>query len=204
MYHLKASRQILIRHKCLLFFSKLHCRKHRQRKIKMVEVINGQNILDTEAEYIVCLTTKDENSNTQLDMFEDKYPHIWKEYSKFLKHWKKSKSSESNLYLNNIQFVPIDSWALVMCDTYKNEQIVPYDKKYQYVCNVPNGLCKDERGKLVLDINVFERHLIKIHDIAKENGGSVAIKWINEFSNPTIYHIIEKVFSDNVRCLLYK
>ena len=62
----------------------------------MVEVINGQNILDTEAEYIVCLTTKDENSNTQLDMFEDKYPHIWKEYSKFLKHWKKSKSSESN------------------------------------------------------------------------------------------------------------
>ena len=170
----------------------------------MVEVINGQNILDTEAEYIVCLTTKDENSNTQLDMFEDKYPHIWKEYSKFLKHWKKSKSSESNLYLNNIQFVPIDSWALVMCDTYKNEQIVPYDKKYQYVCNVPNGLCKDERGKLVLDINIFERHLIKIHDIAKENGGSVAIKWINEFSNPKIYHIIEKVFSDNVKCLLYK
>ena len=55
-----------------------------------------------------------------------------------------------------------------------------------------------------MDINVFERHLIKIHDIAKGNGGSVAIKWINEFSNPTIYHIIEKVFSDNVRCLLYK
>ena len=99
----------------------------------MIKFVDG-NFLDTDANFIVNQVVRQEvQSMTKIEeeIFEE-YPHIESEYIKYIRHCKKNKIN----ILGNVQYVPVDIWAIVMVDTMKNNNIIKYDENFKYICNV--------------------------------------------------------------------
>lgn len=142
----------------------------------MIKVVK-KDLLDSNANFL--LTQVDCNGNGD-NTIEEVFPHVYKECLKYLKHCKKNKTS----ILSTVQYVPVDSWALVMCDTMKNEKVESYDKEYQYIVNL---FTKTDINKI--DLKAMEIALKDVRDKAEAIGATVAIKCDNE-----ICDIVKKVF----------
>lgn len=159
----------------------------------MIKIIDG-NLFDSKANFVVhqtnCASVMGSGVAKQV---ADIFPHVEKEYLRYLKHCKK----EGIDPLGTAQYVPIDSWALVMCDTMKNNKIEAYDKEYQYIINMfgQRGFGKG----LQTDLKAVRRAFIDIRNKAKEIGATVAMPYkIGSFRGGAdwsdVYNIIKEVF----------
>lgn len=160
----------------------------------MIKIIDG-NLFDSKANFLVhqvnCMSVMGSGVALQV---KELYPHVEVEYLKYLKHCKKSKHEP----LGTSQYVPIDSWALVMVDTMKNEKVEAYDKDYQYIVNL-FGQKDFGMGKQHTDLKAMETAMIDIRNKAKSIGATVAMPYmIGSYRGGAkwddVYSIIRDVF----------
>lgn len=127
----------------------------------------------------------------------DLFPHVKKEYLRYINHCNKNNIR----LLDTIQFVPTESWAIVMVDTIKNNRVEVYDNNYQYIVNL---FGQEEIGTgLQTDIKAVENGLIELKNMIQklEPVPSVAIPYgmssVRGGANwKDIYKIIEKIFGN--------
>ena len=125
----------------------------------------------------------------------DDLRHVEKEYLKYCKHYNKNNVN----ILGRTQYVPIDSWAIIMCDTIKNDKVEAYDKDYKYIVNCFVG----EYADSPLDFKVLAKLFTDVREIAIELGATVAIPCIGMNCYNALYKIIYEVFSDKVDVELF-
>lgn len=99
----------------------------------MIEIVD-EKLLDSDCNFLINITDIEENIDNKI---ATKYPHVEREYLIYLKYCRKNKQK----IIGTIQYIPIDTWALIMCDTINNRYVLEYDKEYQYIVNVfcPEG-----------------------------------------------------------------
>lgn len=125
------------------------------------------------------------------------YSHVEVEYLKYLKYCKKNKLEP----LGTSQYIPTESWALIMADTMKNEKVEAYDKEYQYIVNL-FGQKDFGMGKQQTDLKAMKKAMLDICEKAKSIGATVAMpfgigsvrggaKWSD------VYKIIKDVFENS-------
>lgn len=162
----------------------------------MIKIING-NLFNSKANFIVhqtnCCSTMGSGVAKQV---ADLFPHVEKEYLRYSKHCKK----EGIDLLGTVQYVPVDSWALVMCDTIKNNKVETYDENYQYIVNLfgQRGFGKG----LQTDLKAVRKGFLDIRDKAQKIGATVAMPYkIGSFrggaSWDDVYAIIKDVFKNS-------
>ena len=159
----------------------------------MIKIING-NLFDSKANFIVhqvnCQGVMGSGVALQV---KERYPHVFTEYLKYLKLYKKKKISP----LGFAQFVPVDVWALSMVNTLSADGIIAYDTNYQYIVNL---FGQDTYGTgLHTDLPALKRAMKTIAQIAKSIGATVAMPYRiascrGGASWHTVYEIIEEVF----------
>lgn len=136
----------------------------------MVKYTSG-DLIDSEAKIIVNPVSYLEHANSSLTgLFFDIYPHVEREYLRYLKHNKKNKES----LLGCVQYVPKDSWAMVMCDTIENKHIEAYDNSYQYIVN----LFVQENGYddyAFINMKAIKKGLENIKHVAQKLDADIAI-----------------------------
>ena len=98
----------------------------------MIKVID-KNLFNSTANFIVhqvnCQGVM--GSGVALQVAEI-YPHVEQEYMKYLRYCKKNRINP----LGTAQYVPIDTWAMIMVNTMKNNNVLAYDSQYQYIVNL--------------------------------------------------------------------
>ena len=160
----------------------------------MIKIIDG-NIFDSKANFIVhqvnCQSVM--GSGVALQVAE-KYPHVEKEYLKYLRHCNKNKIEP----LGTAQYVPTEYWALYMMDTVKNDNITAYDTNYQYIVNL-FGQKDYGVGIQQTSLKAFKNALIDIREKAKKIGATVAMPYkIGSMRGGAdwneVYSIIKNVF----------
>ena len=163
----------------------------------MIKIIEG-NLFDSNANFLVhqvnCMSVM--GSGVALQVAE-MFPHVEKEYVKYLKHCKKNKIEP----LGTAQYVPVDSWSLIMVDTMKNSKVEAYDKEYQYIVNL-FGQKDYGMGKQQTDLKAVKKAFQDIHDKAKSIGATVAIPYrIGSYRGGAewsdVYKIIKDVFENS-------
>ena len=98
----------------------------------MIQIIDS-DIYSTSNEFLVNPVDCTDMVNTE--MFQeivDRCPHVYREYLRYIRYCSKSKINP----LGTAQYIPVDSWALVMVDTIKNNRVDAYDKGYKYIVNL--------------------------------------------------------------------
>lgn len=164
----------------------------------MIKIING-NIFESKANFIVhqtnCQGVMDSGVAAQVAEF---YPHVEKEYRKYLRYCKKNKIT----VLGTVQYVPIESWAVIMTDTMKNDNVIAYDTNYQYIVNL-FGRNQYGLGDRYTDMAEMKRAFIDIKEKAKKINATVAIPYrIGSFCGgldwSAVYNIIKEVFYNEV------
>lgn len=139
----------------------------------MIKVIDG-NLFDTEANFIVhsvnCCGVMGSGVAKQV---RELYPHVEREYMKFVKHCSKSKVD----LLGSAQYVPTESWALVMVDPIKNNNVIAYDNKYQYIVNLFGQRDFGSDGKMYTSLNALKNGLLDIRKKAEQIGATVALPY---------------------------
>ena len=164
----------------------------------MIKIIDG-NIFDSKANFIVhqvnCQGVMGAGVAAQV---ADLYPHVEIEYRKYLRYCKKN----NKVVLGTVQYVPAESWAMVMVDTMKNDNIIAYDENYQYIINL---FGQDGYGmeKVHTDLKAMKAAFIDIKEKAKEIGATVAMPYmIGSFRGGAnwnnVYGIIQEVFGIEV------
>lgn len=162
----------------------------------MIKTIEG-NLFDSNANFIVhqvnCQSVMGSGVALQV---KERYPHVYTEYLKFLRHHQKKKSNPLGL----AQFVPVDVWALGMVDTILNRRIEPYDASYQYIVNL---FGQDTYGDgLHTDLKAFEKAMRIIMEHAKAIGATVAMPYNIASCRggadwKDVYRIIESIFASS-------
>ena len=170
----------------------------------MIKIIDG-DLFSSKANFIVhqvnCQGVM--GSGVALQVVE-KYPHVKKEYVRYVKHCNKNNIN----MLGTVQYVPVDTWAMVMIDTMRNENIEAYDSNYQYIVNL---FGQDGYGteKQQTDIKAVKKAFENICMNAQKINATVALpfkigccrggaKW-NE-----VYKIIEDVFKNKVNVEIWR
>lgn len=168
--------------------------KDSKKGIKMIKNING-NLFDSDANFIVhqtnCLGVMGSGVAAQV---ADRYPHVEKAYVKYVKHCNKNKIE----MLGTVQYVPVDTWAMVMVDTMKNENVEAYDSKYQYIVNLfgQKNFGMDEQQT---DLTAMKMAFLDIREKAEKIGATVAMPYrIGSYRGGAdwndVYKIIQDVF----------
>lgn len=164
----------------------------------MIKIING-NLFDSKANFIVHQTNcQGVMGSGVAAQVAELYPHVETEYRKYLRYCKKNKIKA----LGTVQYVPLESWAMVMVDTMKNDNVIAYDKNYQYIVNL-FGQDNYGMGKLHTDLKAVKKAFIDIKEKAKEIGATVAMPYqIGSFRGGAdwndVYGIIQEVFGKEV------
>lgn len=145
------------------------------------------DLFESKANFIV-------NKTNCIDILEsdignsvpEKYPHVEKEYLKYLKYCKKKNTNP----FGTIQYVPTEQWAMVMVDTKKNNMVVAYDNNYQYIvnafCNSENGMSNNKTLKYIVK-DIFQK--------ARELNAAIAFAY-DENNWNMIKQIAESSFQD--------
>lgn len=170
----------------------------------MIKIING-NLFDSKANFIVHqVNCQGVMSSGVAAQVAECYPHVEIEYRKYLRYCKKNKIEP----LGTSQYVPSKSWALIMVNTMKNNNVIAYDKNYQYIINLfgQNGY---GLGELHTDLKAMEKAFIDIKEKAKEIGATVAMPYcIGSFRGGAdwndVYGIIQEVFGEEVNVEIRK
>jgi len=100
----------------------------------MVKIIDG-DLFNSRANFIVHLVNCQGQSimgNGVAVQVAEKFSHVETEYRKYLRYCKKNKIKA----LGTAQYVPSESWAMIMVDTMKNNNVIAYDTNYQYIVNL--------------------------------------------------------------------
>lgn len=133
-------------------------------------------------------------NNPEYSRFLDENPHISKEILKYIRFCQKKKR---NPY-GTVQYVPVDSWALIMCDTMNNDKLAAYDSKYQYIVNLFGY--KDFSSKEdTFSEKVIRNALLQIKEAATNLGANVAIPNYmfcrNQKQVDVVNRLIDEVFN---------
>lgn len=162
----------------------------------MIKIVDG-NLFDSKANFIIhqvnCQGVM--GSGVALQVVEN-YPHVEREYNNYLRYCKKNKIQS----LGTAQYVPNESWALIMVDTMKNNKVIAFDNNYQYIVNL---FGQDTYGTGVhTDLKAFKKALVDIRDKALEIGATVAMPYkIGSHrggeSWDNVYTVIKKVFENS-------
>ena len=137
----------------------------------MIKIVDG-NLFDSKANFIVHQTNTQGvmGSGVALQVAE-KFPHVETEYNKYLRHCKKNHLQP----LGTVQYVPTEVWALIMVDTMRNDNIIDYDKNYQYIVNM---FGQDTYGAgLQTDLKAVKKALIDIREKAEKIGATIAMPY---------------------------
>ena len=159
----------------------------------MIKFVDG-NFLDTDANFIVNQVVRQEvQSMTKIEeeIFE-KYPHIESEYIKYIRHCKKNKI---NIF-GNVQYVPVDIWAIVMVDTMNNNNIIEYDENFKYICNVFCNTFMEKSQNIKTDFESFKKALLSIYNVAKTIKNSKILIPCKKNDDKTI-EIIKDIFYED-------
>lgn len=156
------------------------------------------DIVSTKANLIVnpvdCMGEYEQsviNSNPEFAHYLDENPHISKEILKYIRFCQKKKK---NLY-GTVQYVPVDSWALIMCDTMNNNRLAAYDSKYQYIVNAFGY--KDFNSKEdTFSEKVIRNLLVQIKESAISLGANVAIPSCMFCSNQKQVDIVNRLIDE--------
>ena len=84
-----------------------------------VTLDNNEDYFSNTHNFIINYVGLDETIN---DNLIKQYPHVEKEYLRYLKYCSKNHIN----IIGSIQYVPVDTWALIMCDTMKNNNVFAY------------------------------------------------------------------------------
>ncbi len=161
----------------------------------MIKIID-KNLFDSKANFLVhqtnCMSVM--GSGVALQVAE-LFPHVEKEYMKYLKHCKKNRIEP----LGTAQYVPVDSWALVMVDTMKNEKVEAYDREYQYIVNL-FGQKNFGMDAQQTDLKAMKMAMVDIREKAESIGATVAMPYmIGSYRGGAkwedVYKIIQDVFN---------
>lgn len=170
----------------------------------MIKIIDG-DLFNSKANFIVHQVNCQGVMGSGLALqVAQKYPHVKKEYIKYVKHCNKNKIK----MLGTVQYIPVDTWAMVMVDTFQNKNVEAYDSQYQYVVNL---FGQDNYGydKQYTDLNAVRTAFNNICINAQKLNATVALpfnmgscrggaKWND------IYKIIQDVFGDKVNVEIWK
>lgn len=159
----------------------------------MIEIVN-EHLLDTEANFIVNqVSCADSMGKGHIGQVAEQYPHIVNEHLKYIRYCKKNKIDPNG----TVQYIPNEIWALVMVDTMKNDNVIDYDKNYQYLVNMfcQGGTADDGH----IDLKAMKKALVDVRDKAQKIGAKVAIPYRigchkGGANWDDIYTIIKKVF----------
>lgn len=124
-----------------------------------------------------------------------KYPHVEAEYLKYLRHCKKNKLNP----LGTVQYVPTESWALVMSDTIQNKRLEKYDKNYQYIVNLfgQNDIGRGLQTDLHSLRKGFEDILIKAQNLNASIALPYGLGSVRGGANwNEVYKIIQDIFKN--------
>lgn len=171
----------------------------------MIEIVNG-NLFDSKETLIVhqvnCVGRMGSGVAKQVS---DTYPHVAKEYRKYLNHCNKKNINP----LGTIQCVPVHVWALPMINTMDSKGIYVYDEKEcQFIVNLFGQ--HDIGAGLQTDINALEKALKSVLSIASKLHCDVAMPYKIACCRGgadwnDVYTIIKKVFDNSsVNVKLYK
>lgn len=122
-----------------------------------------------------------------------KFPHVYKEYRSYVNYCKKNGVS----MMGKVQYVPVDVWAIGLVDTIKNNNVVTYDRHYQYIAN---AFGQKTYGKgLQTDINSLTNCFMDIQLKAEQINASIAIPYKIGCCRGgadwnVVYKIIQEVF----------
>ena len=132
----------------------------------MVRISKG-NILESRANVIMCNYGNDKFAQ----LIEENFPHTAKEAEKFIRYCNKNKME----LLGNVQYVPSEIWAIGLVDTIKNNNVIAYDKEYQYIANM---FCQSSSGdKVHMDLKALKKALYDVKDKAEKLNATVAIPY---------------------------
>ena len=164
----------------------------------MIKVVD-KNIFRSTANFLVHQTNCQGvmGSGVALQV-ANKFPHVEQEYMKYLRYCKKNHINP----LGTAQYVPVDTWALVMVNTMKNNSVIAYDSQYQYVVNL-FGQDDFGMGTQHTNLKAMENAFRDIYKKAKEINASVAMPYmIGSYRGGAkwddVYSIIKKVFKNDV------
>jgi O-acetyl-ADP-ribose deacetylase (regulator of RNase III) len=134
----------------------------------MITNITG-DILTSKANFIVHSVNPVSMDSDIAYHISEEYRHIGKEYLKYIRFCNKNHYD----IVGTVQYVPVDSWALIMCDTMRNDNIVDYDIKYQYIVNMFCESASDDGIKTNIKAmkSAFESVLVNV----KKLNATVAI-----------------------------
>lgn len=130
----------------------------------MIEIVNDvEEYQNSKQNFIINIVGLNEEFNEKIAR---QYPHVEKEYLRYLKYCSKNGIN----IIGSIQYVPVDTWALIMCDTLKNNNVFAYDNDYQYIVNVycPDGKITHKSVKICF---------AEIAETARKIGATIAVPW---------------------------
>lgn len=128
-----------------------------------VKVKNEKEYLNCKQNFIINYVGLEEEINENI---VNQYPHVKKEYLKYLRYCNKMNYN----IVGTIQYIPVDTWALILCDTIKNETITAYDNNYQYIVNV---FVPDNK----INYKTLRKAFKGIGMLALELNASISIPW---------------------------
>ena len=162
----------------------------------MIKIIEG-NLFDSKANFIVhqvnCQGIMGGGVALQV---KERYPHVEREYRKYINYCNKNDLK----ILGSVQYVPSEVWAVGLVDTMKNNDVIDYDKNYQYIVNL---FGQDTIGTgLQTDMKALKNGLIDIRDKAQKIGATVAMPYrmasVRGGANwENVYTVIKKVFENS-------
>lgn len=139
----------------------------------MIKIVEG-NLFYSNANFLVhqvnCMAVMRSGVAKQVS---ELYPHVEREYLKYCKHCKKNKVE----LLGTVQYVPVDDWALVMCNTMNNKRVEVYDNQYQYIVNLFGQNNYGYDGEQYTDLKALRKGFVDIRDKAKIIGAKVAMPY---------------------------
>ena len=166
----------------------------------MVKTIEGKvnNLFDYSMNLVVCpVGLNGYNQKGISGYIGHNYPHIEKELLKYVAYRQKH---NKGLVFGTNQYVPIDIWSLIMCDTLKNETISCYDTKYCYVVNM---FCQTKNSEgFNVDMKAIKTAFIDVKTKAeKGNHKNIAILYSRrEYGGISIQEVVtiaEKIFNNS-------
>lgn len=115
------------------------------------------------------------------------YPHVEKEYMKYIRKCTKNKFD----MLSTVQYIPVDTWALPLVDTLKNERVEAYDTEYHYIVNC---FVQETFGKKSMsDIIAIERTLKNVKNVAEKINASVAVPFHFGCGRNIKWHEVQRI-----------
>lgn len=161
----------------------------------MISKVKG-NYIESNANFIINLATCEGIEGSEV---AKEFPHVSKECNKYLLYCEKNGIDP----LGAIQFIPVDTWALVTVDTIRNNIVMAYDKNYNYIVNcfasIEYGKIKKQAIESCL-LLVKQMILDNFHELSKYGKIKVVIPYwlgLQSFYNWNyVENIIKNIFNE--------